>query len=129
LNFPSLMERSLFLFRSRPSIPILWTILFLTWSTWGPSEWKYLTQLDMTMGQLRPQNWSYQCSEHYLTLSWMDPWINFIQPAVNNQYNTKCMSKIPPSPECRGGWVSFWVILDGRRSRPHRGSHTNLIST
>ena len=29
------MDRSLFLFRRGPTIPILWAVFFLTWSTWG----------------------------------------------------------------------------------------------
>jgi hypothetical protein len=32
---PFLTERSLFLFRRGPSIPILWAVFYLTWSMWG----------------------------------------------------------------------------------------------
>ena len=32
---PFLMERWLFLYRRGPSIPMLWTGFFLTWSMWG----------------------------------------------------------------------------------------------
>jgi hypothetical protein len=35
------MDRSLFLFRRGPSIPILWAVLFLTWSMWGDQGFPY----------------------------------------------------------------------------------------